>query len=143
MNALPPAERRVPTAKDIISAGLTGIGGACITQNGFLSLLLQALGFNSYLISGLFHGPRYMPDNHVICIVEFSSEEKYLLDLGIALPFAEPVPMHKLPYTQIAAGFRYRYKEADDKKGVYYRVQLDGALYGGEFVRKQKNVKYN
>ncbi|CAL8073303.1 unnamed protein product [Orchesella dallaii] len=140
MNALPSAERRVPTAKDIISAGLSGIGGACITQNTFLTWLLQAIGFNSYTVSGFVHGPRNMPDNHVICIVEFSSEEKYLLELGVALPFAEPVPMHKLPYTQTAAGFRYRYKEADDKKGVYYRVQLDGALYGAEF--EDKNLEY-
>ncbi|ODN02905.1 putative arylamine N-acetyltransferase 2 [Orchesella cincta] len=140
MNIVPSAERRVPTAQDIVSAGLSGIGGACITQNTFLTYLLQAIGFNSYTVSGFVHGPRNTPDNHVICIVEFSPEEKYLLELGVALPFAEPVPMHKLPFTQTAAGFRYRYKKADDREGVFYRVQLDGALFGGEF--EDKSTEY-
>lgn len=97
-------------------------------------MLLKSLGFNSHLVSGFFHGPGNKPDNHVICVVEFSPEEKYMLDLGQGLPFAEPVPMHELPYIAKAAGWRYGYKKADNTTDLYHRVQLDGALYGTEYV---------
>ncbi len=134
MSALPSEKRKVLDEAEIIDAGLKGIGGNCLTQNGFLYMLLKVLGFNSYLVSGFVHGSRNRQDNHVVCVVEFSLDEKYLMDLGVGLPFAEPVPLNELPYTQMAAGFRYRYIKGD--KGIYYRMQLDGALFGGEFVRK-------
>lgn len=140
MSALPSEKRRVLDEVEIIDAGLKGIGGNCLTQNGFLDMLLKVLGFNSYLVSGFVHGSRNRQDNHVLCVVEFSSDERYLMDLGVGLPFAEPVPLNKLPYTQMAAGFRYRYIKGD--KGIYYRMQLDGALFGGEFVRKYDELTY-
>jgi len=135
MSAVPPKQRRVADEHDIINAGLSGLGGNCLTQNGFLDMLLKTIGLKSYLISGYLHGPRNLPDNHVMCVVEITEEEKYLFDLGVGLPFVEPVPLHKLPYTQIAGGYRYRYVKgsADNDKVLYYRMQLDGALFGGEF----------
>ncbi len=134
MSSLPPEQRQVPKEADIISAGLSGIGGACITQNTFFYILLKALGFNSYVVSGFVRGDDYLPDNHVICIVEFSPEEKYLCDVGVGLPFAEPVPMHDLPYTQTSAGFRYQYRKVENGDGLYERIQLDGGLFGGAYV---------
>lgn len=134
MSSLPPEQRQVPKEADIISAGLSGIGGACITQNTFICILLKALGFNSYVVSGFVRGADYVADNHVICVVEFSPEKRYLCDVGVGLPFAEPVPMHDLPYTQKSAGFRYRYRKVKNEDELYELVQLDGGLFGGAYV---------
>lgn len=38
----------MPDENDIIQAGLNGIGGNCITQNGFLYDLLEPLGLMMY-----------------------------------------------------------------------------------------------
>lgn len=132
MSAVNDEERKFPDEKDIIEAGLNGVGGNCIFQNGFLMLLLKSLGFDAFIVAGTFHGG-FSPDNHVICIVRLSVDELYLIDLGATLPFAEPVPLHNLPYVNRAVGCRYSYKKAEN--GLYERTQLDGALFGGEYVK--------
>lgn len=132
MSAIKVEERKVPDVHSIIEAGLNGVGGNCIVQNGFVMLLLKALGFDAFIVSGMFKGPGCLPDNHVMCVVRFSADELYLLDLGVTLPFAEPVPLHNLPYVNRAVGYRYLYRKSDF--GTYERVQLDGALFGGEYV---------
>lgn len=132
MSAVKAEERKFPDEKDIIEAGLNGVGGNCIIQNGFLMLLLKSLGFDTFITSGSFTGPGYLPDNHVICIVRLNVDELYLLDLGVTLPFAEPVPLHNLPYFNQAVGCRYSYRRSEN--GMYERTQLDGALFGGEYV---------
>lgn len=132
MSSVPAEERKFPEEKDIIKAGLSGIGGNCIINNGFLMLLLKSLGFDAFIVAGTFKGQGYAPDNHVICIVRLNADELYLFDLGVTLPFAEPVPLHKLPYVNRAAGFRYSYRKVEN--GLYERTQLDGALFGGEYV---------
>jgi len=140
MNAVPPEQRRSPDDKETLSTGLKGVGGPCVIQNGFLVILLKALGLNAYAISSCVKGPGLVADNHVICIVEFTPEKKYLLDLGVALPFAEPVPMHQLPYTKTAAGLRYQYKLAEEGGKTYVRTQLDGELFGALY--EDKNYSY-
>lgn len=129
---MPIEERKFPEEKDIIKDGLEGVGGNCITQNGFLMLLLNALGFDAFVAAATFVGQNFPPDNHVICIVRLNAEEQYLIDVGQALPFDEPVPLHNLPYVGRAAGYRYCYKKAEN--GLYVRTQLDGALFGGDYV---------
>lgn len=131
MSLIPEAARKVPNEDDIIQDGLYGAGGNCITQNGFLVLLLKALGFDAFVVSGSVLSS-ISPDNHVICVVRLNTQENYLLDLGVGLPFAEPVPLHNLPYINRAAGFRYLYRKSD--KGLYECVQLDGALNSGAYV---------
>lgn len=132
MSAVADNERKFPDKKDIIEAGLNGVGGNCIFQNGFLALLLQSLGFDAFIVAGTYQGPGFLPDNHVICIVRLNADELYLLDLGVTLPFAEPVPLHNLPYVNRAVGCRYSYKKVEN--GLYARTQLDGALFGEEYV---------
>lgn len=133
MSAVNVEERKFPDEQDIIKAGLGGVGGNCIFQNGFLMLLLKAVGFDAFIVAGSFLAPGYLPDNHVICIVRLTVDELYLLDLGVTLPFAEPVPLHNLPYVNRAAGCRYSYKKVEN--GRYQRTQLDGALFGAEYVK--------
>lgn len=132
MSAVTEEERKFPDVEDIIKAGLNGEGGNCIFQNGFLMVLLKSLGFDAFIVAGTFQGEGYLPNNHVLCIVRLNAEELYLLDLGVTLPFAEPVPLHNLPYVNQAVGCRYKYRKSEN--GLYERTQLDGALFGGEYV---------
>lgn len=132
MSSIKEEERKVPDENAIIEAGLKGVGGNCIVQNAFLMSLLKALGFDAFIISGMFKGPGCLPDNHVMCIVRLNVDELYLLDLGMTLPFAEPIPLHYLPYTNRSAGYRYLYRQSEN--GLYERVQLDGALFGEKYV---------
>lgn len=120
--------RKVPEENDIIEAGLSGTGGNCITQNGFLYLLLKSLGFDTFIISGTIKNI----NNHVLCVVRLSSDELYLLDLGVGVPFPEPIPLHNLPYIFRAVGHRIMYRKSENE--FYECVQLDGALIGAEFV---------
>lgn len=122
----------MPDEKDIIAAGLSGTGGNCITQNSFLYLLLKTLGFDTFIISGTVKSSDVGLNNHVLCVVRLNSDHLYLLDLGVGLPFPEPIPLHNLPYTYRAVGNRLVYrKSAND---FYQCVQLDGALVGAKFV---------
>ncbi len=110
LSSIPQNARKVPDENGIIAAGLNGIGGNCITQNSFLCLLLQQLGFDSFIISGTVKGgDTDDTNNHVLCVVRLSSNELYLLDLGVGVPFPEPIPLHNLPYTHRAVGHRIMY----------------------------------
>lgn len=135
MCAEPQETRRVPTEQDIVDAVLSGDGGACITLNGFLPILLNAVGFNAYVISCSVLVPGTpSDDNHVLCVVELDSTQKYVLESGVGLPIAGPVPIHQLPFGGRGCGYPYQYKEDPEKKGTYQRVQLEGSLYGAPFV---------
>lgn len=137
MSSINAEDRKFPDEKEIIEFGLNGVGGNCIIQNGFLMLLLNAIGFDAFIVAGTFKGEGSMPDNHVICIVRLAIDELYLLDLGVTLPFAEPVPLHNLPYYRRAVGCRYSYRKTENER--YERTQLDGALFGGKYVKFSDN----
>lgn len=71
-------------------------------------------------------------NNHVLCVVRLNSDDLYLLDLGVGLPFPEPIPLHNLPYIHRAVGNRLMYRKSVNE--FYECVQLDGALVGAKFV---------
>lgn len=130
LSSIPQHARKVPDESDIIAAGLNGIGGNCITQNTFLQLLLHSLGYDSFIVSGTVGDGDL--NNHVLCVVRLSPSELYLLDLGVGLPFPEPIPLHNLPYVFPTVGHRIMYRKS---LGEFYEcVQLDGSLLGVEFV---------
>lgn len=133
MSSIPVSARKVPDEEAIIAAGLNGIGGNCITQNSFLYLLLKSLGFDSFIISGaVLVEVSSASNNHVLCVVRLSADELYLFDLGVGIPFKEPIPLHNLPYTHRAVGHRIMYRKSDND--VYECVQLDGSLMGKKYV---------
>lgn len=143
LSSIPDSERKVPDENAIIAAGLNGIGGNCITQNSFLYLLLKTLGFDSFITSGAVNsGDSTSANNHVLCVVRLSPDELYLFDLGVGVPFPEPIPLHNLPYTHRAVGHRIMYrKSAGD---LYECVQLDGTLMGEKYENSDTEfVRYN
>ncbi|XP_037025789.1 uncharacterized protein LOC119067116 [Bradysia coprophila] len=143
LTSIPASERKVPDEKAIIVAGLNGIGGNCITQNSFLDLLLKSLGFDSSIISGTVHcGESTTTNNHVLVVVRLSPNELYLLDLGVGVPFPEPIPLHNLPYIHRAVGHRIMYRKSTND--FYECVQLDGTLMGEKYEDNETEfVRYD
>lgn len=95
--------------------------------------MLKALGFDSFITSGTVKsGASSDINNHVLCVVRLRADNLYLLDLGVGLPFPEPIPLHNLPYIHRATGYRMMYRKSVDE--FYECVQLDGALGGGVYV---------
>lgn len=54
------------------------------------------------------------------------------IDLGVGVPFPEPIPLHNLPYIHRAVGHRLMYRKSVND--LYECVQLDGSLRGVEYV---------
>jgi len=127
-------EQRTLTLEETLEAGLSGVGGVCVNHNVFVTFLLRHVGFNSDMISGKFGDSER--DTHAMCLVKFSEDEVYLIDIACALPFEEPIPLHKLPYSNVSAGFRYEYRYCKETN-EYSRWQLDGTFFKGKFVKKK------
>lgn len=62
-------------------------GGTCYSNNYYLHQLLKYLGFNAVLCGA----DMSRPDVHVVNIVRIAGRE-YLVDVGYAAPFLEPLP---------------------------------------------------
>jgi len=138
MMSTPPEKRRPPVVEDSFRIGLAGSGGVCIHQNQFMTLILQALGFNSFTTAGKCVGSDSEGEgNHCMCILKISDEEIYALDVGCGQPVDEPIPLHKLPYQGVYASFRYeyRYNQVDN---LYEKWQLDGTFFRGKYKDPEK-----
>lgn len=77
-----------PTTFNIIEDMLSGIGGLCNTRNGFMYLLLKALGFEVYFLSG----SMLQPNCHVIVLVHIDNK-KYLVDTGNGFPYLNAIDL--------------------------------------------------
>ncbi|CAA6806834.1 MAG: Unknown protein [uncultured Sulfurovum sp.] len=87
--------KKRPTELDIIEDMLSGVGGLCNTRNGFMYLLLKALGFKVYFLSA----SMLQADCHVIILVEIGNE-KYLVDTGNGFPYLTAISLeHTLVYS--------------------------------------------
>jgi len=133
MSCKEPEDQRTLTLEETLEAGLSGVGGVCINHNVFVTYLLRHVGFNAEMISSKFADSDH--DTHTLCLIRLSDEEIYLIDIGCALPFEEPIPLHKLPYSNVSAGFRYEYRYCKEMN-EYSRWQLDGTFFKGKFVKK-------
>jgi arylamine N-acetyltransferase len=69
------------------------LGGTCYSSNPFLLELLRALGYDAVLLGADMH----TPDVHTSIRVRLDGRE-YHVDVGYAAPFAEPIPLDRLPY---------------------------------------------
>lgn len=140
MAATPPTERRTPTKENSIRIGVCGTGGVCIHQNYFLTLILQTIGFNAFTTAGNCVASPEPQDvgNHCMCIVKLNEKEIYALDVGCGQPVDGPIPLHNLPFSGIAAGFRYEYR-FNQILNRYERWQFDGTFFRGKFVRNKNH----
>ena len=70
---------------------VSGKGGVCYPLNICGKLLLEALGYDIYWITGNISAP----DNHLMTIVRNlrSPGDQYLVDVGLASPNFEPIPL--------------------------------------------------
>jgi len=139
MMSTPPDKRRPPVVEDSIRLGLAGSGGVCIHQNQFMTLVLQALGFNSFTTAGTCVGSDSEAEgNHCMCILKISDEEIYAIDVGCGQPVDEAIPLHKLPYQGVYAAFRYEYRYNQVDK-LYEKWQLDGTFFRGKYKDPEKS----
>ena len=133
-----PFERRSPSVEDVITQELETGGGACIHQNYFLKLLLDHLGFNTFVVAAEVPSPYLpVPRNHVVTIVRLQNgkEEKlYLIDTGFGRPIPEPINLSELPFSGRAGGFNFEYRFNTELQR-YERIALDGCAIKGAFVR--------
>jgi len=74
-------------------------GGTCYTNNYYLYRLLKHLGFEIRLCGADMKNP----DVHIISMVKIENKE-YIVDVGYAAPFYEPLPRYLKEYFNIALG---------------------------------------
>ncbi len=78
-------------------------GGTCYSNNYYLYLLLDYLGYDIRLCGA----DMSEPDGHMVSIATFEGRE-YLLDVGYAAPFLEPLPRDlDQPYEIVSGTNRY------------------------------------
>jgi len=92
-------------------------GGTCYTLNYYFNQLLNHLGFNAILCSADMNNP----DVHLVNIVKLSDRE-YLVDVGYAAPFFEPLPLDLNTAYEISYGFEKYVALPKDSSG-YNQVQ--------------------
>jgi arylamine N-acetyltransferase len=81
------------------------LGGTCYTVNPRLAELLQSLGWDPELLGA----DMTNPDVHV-CVRE-NHGPGYLVDVGFAAPFREPVPLDALPWSAAEGAQRYTFDQ--------------------------------
>ena len=69
------------------------LGGTCYSLNGFLAELLRDLGFEAELLGA----DMSKPDEHA-CLRVRVDAVPYLVDVGFAAPFREPMRLDRLPF---------------------------------------------
>jgi arylamine N-acetyltransferase len=79
------------------------LGGTCYTTNPRLTELLQALGWDAELLGA----DMTNPDVHV-CI-RVKGRPDYLVDVGFAAPFREPIPLDALPHRVSEGNHHYTF----------------------------------
>jgi len=86
-------------------------GGVCFEVTAMVDRLLSALGYRTHpvLAQGTF------PGSHQANLVELDGQ-RYLVDLGNAAPFVEPIPLER-EFELEHAGLRYRFHPAPDTNG--------------------------
>jgi N-hydroxyarylamine O-acetyltransferase len=92
------------------------LGGTCYTNNPFFAELLRELGYEADLLGADMSRP-----NVHTCIRVRTGAAAYLVDVGFAAPFREPMPLDGLPIELAEGGNRYRL-EADG--GGVFRMDM-------------------
>ncbi|XP_066267369.1 arylamine N-acetyltransferase, liver isozyme-like isoform X2 [Branchiostoma lanceolatum] len=85
-------DRAAPSAEQVKQDVLSGKGGLCMTQNFFVYFLLQALGYDVFLMSSDVSYPK----NHVVVGARNVTEEDdvYLVEAGCGYPTFQAIPLN-------------------------------------------------
>ena len=109
-------------------------GGACIQLNNMMKLVLENLGFDTFLVAAEAPLPGIqVPWNHAVTVVKLG-EKTYLIDIGFARPIAEPINLSSLPYRTKEGGYEVEVR-FHSEKNQYERVLLNGCPLTGSMVR--------
>jgi len=139
MAAVKKEKRAAPTEEDIITQGLSGIGGCCINLNFFTKILFKALGLDSHAIKGT-HNFAPVEGTHCMVVVKLGDGNVYMVEAGGAFPILDPVPMQNLPFRILSAGgFPYEFRQISDD--LVARFHIGGGLLGGQYVDDKTEMK--
>ncbi len=99
-------------------------GGTCYSNNYYLYLLLEYLGFEIKLCGADMKNP----DVHLISIVKIDNKE-YIIDGGYAAPFLKPLPRNLKEDYVITLGYeKYLVKPQDDFGETIVEQHFEGKL---------------
>ena len=111
-------------------------GGTCYSNNYYLYLLLQYLGYNVKLCGADMNNP----DVHIVSIVNVEGKE-FIVDNGYAAPFSEPMPRNlNKDYTLTFGDEKYILKPKNNKGYSKLEQYWKGELKHG-YIAKPKPRK--
>jgi arylamine N-acetyltransferase len=106
-------------------------GGTCYTTNYYFHLLLKHLGYTTELCGA----DMDQPDVHLVNRVTLDGKE-YLVDVGYAAPFGEPMPLYLNKDLEIHAGSdRYVLSPKDSDGCSEMKLYRNGSLHHGYRVK--------
>jgi hypothetical protein len=102
-------------------------------MNYFAKLVLDFLGYDTIAIAN--SGDR--PGKHLMVVVKLADGDGdwQLLDVASGNPLTEPVPLMGLglPFRRRAGSFGYEFRRLSEIE--FARMQIDGGLFFGKYVR--------
>lgn len=99
-------------------------GGTCYTNNYYLNRLLDFLGFEIKLCGADMKNP----DVHIISMVNINNQE-YIVDVGYAAPFFEPLPRYLQENFSVTLGNeKYIVKPTDELERTTIEQHSNGRL---------------
>lgn len=113
-------------------------GGTCYSINYYLNRLLDWLGYDIKLCGADMSNP----DVHIVNIINIKNRE-FLVDLGYAAPFSEPIPLDLQSDYSIRAGEKqYIVKPRKDRGNSRVELYQSGILRHGYVIKPEaRNIK--
>lgn len=111
-------------------------GGTCYTNNYYLYLLLKYLGYEIRLCGA----DMSRPDVHIICMVRIENLE-YIVDIGYAAPFCEPLPRFlETDHTIINGRDKYVFKPQNKNGQTRLELYRDNSLLHGYVAKPEPRI---
>jgi arylamine N-acetyltransferase len=129
----------IPTFKQYLNGiSENSFGGTCYANNYFLYRLLKFLGYKAILCGA----DMKEPDVHAVIIVTLNNFD-YLIDVGYASPFLQPIPLYlKTDFTIIDGCNKYILKPHDSQANSKLEIIRHGIHKQGYLVKPvAKNIK--
>jgi len=106
-------------------------GGTCYSNNYYLNKLLGYLGYNVRLCGA----DMTDPDVHIVNIIELNNKD-YLVDVGYAAPFYNPIPLELAKNYELTYGSdKYIIKPRDKRNYSELQLIRDGKNKHGYIVK--------
>ena len=111
-------------------------GGTCYSNNYYFNLLLKYLGFDAILCGADMKNP----DVHFVNIITIKNRE-YIVDVGYAAPFFEPVPRNiSTEYIVSMGNDKYVFHPPDDNDKTRMHFYRNGELKHGYTVKPKSRM---